>query len=148
MYPWWPLLALLRGCSIIRIKSFTVAHLKIWACFLSLARSKLRLHSANHRPGYWSNLSCDWPRRACAYSEQKTENKPWFCFYLNGSAWSVDQGSNKNLFPVHNFAHIVPKSSEKPEGQAHPYLDGLMQERLNSSALAMELRLSCTDPSI
>ena len=28
------------------------------------------------------------------------------------------------------------------------YLDGLVQERRNSSALAMELRLSCTNPSI
>ena len=44
--------------------------------FLSLARSKLRLCSANHRPGYWSNLPCDWPSTAWAYSEQKTENGP------------------------------------------------------------------------
>ena len=28
------------------------------------------------------------------------------------------------------------------------HFDGLMQERCNSSALAMELRLSCTNPSI
>ena len=41
----------------------------IRACFLSLARSKLRLCSANHRPGYWSNLPCDWPITAWAYSE-------------------------------------------------------------------------------
>ena len=27
-------------------------------------------------------------------------------------------------------------------------IDGLVQERHNSSALAMELRLSCTNPSI
>ena len=27
------------------------------------------------------------------------------------------------------------------------YIDGLVQERHNSSALAMELRLSCTKPS-
>ena len=43
-----------------------------WTCFLSFARStKLRLCSANHRPGYWSNLPCDWP-----YSQQETENRP------------------------------------------------------------------------
>ena len=47
-----------------------------WAHFLSLARSKLRLCSANHRPGYWSNLPCDWPSTAWAYSEQETENGP------------------------------------------------------------------------
>ena len=29
-----------------------------------------------------------------------------------------------------------------------PYIDGFVQERRNSSALAMELRLSCTNPSI
>ena len=28
------------------------------------------------------------------------------------------------------------------------HVDGLVQERRNSSALAMELRLSCTSPSI
>ena len=40
----------------------------IWARFLFLARSKLRLCSANHRPGYCSNLPCDWPSTARAYS--------------------------------------------------------------------------------
>ena len=47
-----------------------------WAHFLSLARSKLRLCSANHRPGYWSNLPCKRPSTVWAYSEQKTENGP------------------------------------------------------------------------
>ena len=28
------------------------------------------------------------------------------------------------------------------------YINGLVQERRNSSALAMELRISCTNPSI
>ena len=55
---------------------------KLWhiswirAHFLSLAWSKLRLCSANHRPGYWSNLPCDWPSTAWAYSKQETENGP------------------------------------------------------------------------
>ena len=44
------------------------------ARFLSLAWSKLRLCSANHRAGYWSNLPCDWPSTARVYSEQETEN--------------------------------------------------------------------------
>ena len=47
------------------------------ACFLSLARCKLRLCSANHRAGYFSNLACDWLSIVWAYSEQKTENRPW-----------------------------------------------------------------------
>ena len=46
------------------------------AHFLSLAQSKLRLCWANHRPGYWGNLPCDWPSIAWAYSEQETENGP------------------------------------------------------------------------
>ena len=47
------------------------------ARFLSLARSKFRLWSANHRPGYLSNLPCDWLSTVWAYSEQETENWPW-----------------------------------------------------------------------
>ena len=52
----------------------------VWARFLVVAQSKLRLCSPNHRPGYWSNLPCDWPSTAWAYSEQETENGPW-CNY-------------------------------------------------------------------
>ena len=58
--------------------------------FLSLARSKLKLCSANHRPGYWSNLPCDWPSTAWAYPKQEIENVPWCpqtaCHYL-GQYW-------------------------------------------------------------
>ena len=58
---------------------------KIRARFLSLAQSKLRLCLANHRAGYLSNLPCDWPSAAWAYSEEETENGPRFhwCFSLN-----------------------------------------------------------------
>ena len=49
----------------------------IWARFLSLARSKLRLCSANHRAGYFSNLAFDWLSIVWAYSENDTENGPW-----------------------------------------------------------------------
>ena len=51
--------------------------LLVRAHFLSLAQSKLILCSANNRPGYWSNLPCDWPSIAWAYSKQETENGPW-----------------------------------------------------------------------
>ena len=56
---------------------------KIWcklitrARFLSFARSKLKLCSANHRAGYFSNLFCDWLSIVWAYSEQETENGSW-----------------------------------------------------------------------
>ena len=48
-----------------------------WAGVRSLAWSKLRLCSANHRAGYFSNLACDWLSIAWAYFEQGTENGPW-----------------------------------------------------------------------
>ena len=48
--------------------------------------------------------------------------------------------------------NMGPVSTERPStlvwafrGEAK--IDGLLQERRNSSALAMELRLSCTNPS-
>ena len=47
-----------------------------WACFLSLAQNKLRLCSASHRAGYFSNLPCDWLSIVWAHSKQETENGP------------------------------------------------------------------------
>ena len=61
----------------------------IWAHFLSLARSKLRLCSANHSPGYWSNLPCDWLSTAWAYSEQETENGPCILLCNCRTVWDV-----------------------------------------------------------
>ena len=55
-----------------------MSHPPIWARFLSLTQSKLRLCSANHRAGYFSNLACDWLSIVWAYSEQETENGPWY----------------------------------------------------------------------
>ena len=51
----------------------------IRAHFLSFTQSELRLCSANHRAGYFSNLACDWLSIVWAYSEQETENGPWWC---------------------------------------------------------------------
>ena len=48
--------------------------------FLSLARRKLRLCSANHRSGYWSNLPCDWPSTAWAYSDRKRAVVRWLVY--------------------------------------------------------------------
>ena len=55
-----------------------VAFMVAWASFLSLVHSKLRLCSANHRAGYFSNLACDCLSLVWAYSKQKTENGPWY----------------------------------------------------------------------
>ena len=57
--------------------TYKAQHCVPWARFLSLVRSKLRLCSANHRAGYFSNLACDWLSIVWAYSEQETENGPW-----------------------------------------------------------------------
>ena len=59
----------------------------IWACFLSLAQSKLRLCLANHRAGYISNLPCDWLSIVWAYSEQDTENGPWILWWFWHTKW-------------------------------------------------------------
>ena len=40
------------------------------------------------------------------------------------------------------------KSGAKGIGTAIEYIDGLVRERRNSSANALELHLSCTDPLI
>ena len=55
-------------------RSFSNPH--PWAHFLSFAQSKLRLCSANHRAGYFSNLACDWLSIVWVYSEQVTEKGP------------------------------------------------------------------------
>ena len=52
------------------------ATIDLWAHFLSFAWSKLRLCSANHRAGYFSNLACVWLSTVWAYPEQETENRP------------------------------------------------------------------------
>ena len=68
----------------------------IRACFLSLAQSKLRLCSANHRPGYWSNLPCDWPSTAWAYSwarDRKRAHDPITEYdSLRHNEWIGEQG--------------------------------------------------------
>ena len=59
-----------------QLKSTTEIVKTVWGELDTITLSKLRLSSANHRPGYWSNLPCDWPSTAWAYSEQETENGP------------------------------------------------------------------------
>ena len=73
--------------STIRHHIIMELHNSLWSsiimgfCPLWHAMNELRLCSANHRPGYWSYLPCDWPSTAWAYSEQETENGPSARFY-------------------------------------------------------------------
>ena len=59
------------------------------ARFLSIAQSKLKLCSANNRPSYWSNLSCDWPSTAWAYFENETENGPSPLAHYMKECWCI-----------------------------------------------------------
>ena len=70
------------------------------ACFLSLARRKVRLCSVNHRPGYWSSLPCDWPSTAWAYSEQETENGPWWFHYSKELPYLVPVSTSLGRSPA------------------------------------------------
>ena len=57
------------------------------AHFLSLAQSKLRPCSANGRPGYWSNLPCDWLSTAwCSPLTKGTRCRKWTLRY--GLHWA------------------------------------------------------------
>ena len=88
----------------------------IWTCFLSLAWSKLRLCSANHRAGYFSNLACDWLSIVWAYSKQETENGPWsICLELHSGEWhrtsliikwNLNDETEKVLPKAHKFHHF------------------------------------------
>ena len=57
------------------------------ARFLSLARSKPRLCSANHKAGYFSNMPSNWLSIDWDYSEQETENGPFPLFHEEGFAF-------------------------------------------------------------
>ena len=57
---------------------------------------------------------------------------------------SVTHGAFLRTEIVELESKIVDILSSLP----YAHIEGLVQERRNSSALAMELRLSCTNPSI
>ena len=97
-----------------------VIHIYIRARFLSLAPSKLRLCSANHRAGYFSNLACDWLSIVWAYSEQETENGPrtvqymviisaMDCFLLSTYPGSYEWLTHWPLGDATNFKLVVLK---------------------------------------
>ena len=77
----------------------------IKTCFLSLARGKLRLCSANHRAGCWSNLPCDWLSIVTAYSEQEAENEQDTENGPSIMTWDVGLSG-------HNECFIIPQGIE------------------------------------
>ena len=66
---------LLRAWSHHHHDVWQMSHNRSGPVFCFLLKSKLRLCSANHRTGYFSNLACDWLSIVWAYSEQETENR-------------------------------------------------------------------------
>ena len=76
IFPW---LCLIHECPLLCTNSHTrltriSAHISR-ARFMYLARSKFKLCSANHMPGYWSNRSCDLPGELYALTIRK--NRKW-----------------------------------------------------------------------
>ena len=53
--------------------------------------------------------------------DNQRELPSWLCFYQTRSAWSVDQGSNKNHSPAYNFAPTVTKFCVMWEGLSLPH---------------------------
>ena len=75
-----------------------------WAHFLSLARSKLRVCSANHRAGYFSNLECDWLSIVWAYSERET----YFCHDAGCAVSELYMEVTYHNLP-YNFAQVLQR---------------------------------------
>ena len=108
------------------------------ACFLSLARSKLRLCSANHRAGYFSNLACDWLSIVWAYSKRGTENGPrWahvgpmnlvICVILWSLYYEFTESSGSSPLISQNALLVL--------GQSY-YIDDSVQECSISISLAI-----------
>ena len=57
----------------------------------------------------------------CRMGDRSLPLGPWPHFYQTRSAWSVDQGSNKNHSPAYNFAPTVTKFCVMWEGLSLPH---------------------------
>ena len=87
-------------------KSFIIGYCH-WCHMFPALRIKKRDWGGSGRPGINSRVSTNWVT--------------WFCFYQTRSAWSMDQGSNKNHSPINNFTPTVTKFCFMWEGQALPH---------------------------
>ena len=54
-------------------------------------------------------------------ASHECQNITWLCFYQTRSAWSMDQGSTRKRFAVHNFARAVTKFCVMWEGLSLPH---------------------------
>ena len=62
-----------------------------------------------------------WQWRSSWKDANWVYSTPRLCFYQTRSAWSMDQGSNKNRSPINNFTPTVTKFCVMWEGQALPH---------------------------
>ena len=95
----------------------------------------LALWSAEHFCRYSANQICVPYIHVGLVRVRLMKNQHWFTWQTN-TELVTDRYGNRDWYSQHIAI------------QHKPYIDGLVQERHNSSALAMELHLSCTNPSI
>ena len=69
--------------------------------------------------GTCSSANCHLPEEGCCWGFRLYNSR--LCFYQMRSAWSMDQGSNKNHSPINNFTPTVTKFCVMWEGQALPH---------------------------
>ena len=104
-----PLLFIVISCFICsRVISLTYVSVRYW----NFALCPVIYYSAVH--------CCNLVHKT---NMQHVEHKKmsWLCFYQTRSAWSVDQGSNKNHSPAYNFAPTVTKFCVMWEGLSLPH---------------------------
>ena len=89
----WPLLIWIR----VRITLDHSSCVVIWSRFLSLAWSKLRLCSANHR------ADCDWLSIVRVYPEQETENALIPFFFLRLRKFLADHRTCYKLCNISSY---------------------------------------------
>ena len=105
-------------------------------------------------PVFATNLENTFKQGVLRFLQFPREHKvTWECY--NGLANSQKKywpcPSTSILLSQYTFEHTMSLTIEMHVYEAcyrSWHIDGLVQERRNSSALAMELRLCCTNPSI
>ena len=99
----------------------------------------------------WDQQPWNTPYKVNAYQTQ-TINKIFYpvCFYDDMRSWeSYGKVISLNAHKLKGrIAGLVTRSLKAFKTAWIMHIDGLVQERRNFSALAMELRLFCTKPSI
>ena len=92
---------------------------------------------------------CDWMKRNRWMCWGRTHPERWWTSQCSPGSihWADSHGIWAGRTGCSGMI-LVPWASKWPQAwsQDSEHIDRLMQERRNSSALAMELRLSCTNP--